>query len=252
MKDYNDICSESPYSYLANDHYEMLSFKQYITERLKFTTRDDFKLQLKANRCKLLDHVVKEAGDRYILTKDVLEEFATGDTIAERILNFNKFLEKYSYRFAKLIRTASGTQFVEIVPENDTDNPEIGLKDLYIHLSKLNSLDKTGLKPKQSISIEANEIYDHRTFLFPIQSLLDSDTDIDDENAVFLSIYNAAKDVVEKFNLRRKENESYWVYLVDLSNQKMPVYRDPMFLTRNAVYVKNPVKPENVEKIGRI
>lgn len=252
MKDYNDICADSPYSYISNDHYEMLSFKQFITERLKFTTRDDFKLQLKANRCDLLNYSVKEAGDRYILRIEVLDKYASGVTIAEKILTFNRFLEKYSYRFAKLIRSVDGSRFVEIVPENDTDSPEIGLKNLYIHLSKIDNLDSVGMIPKQSTSIDANEVYDFRMFLFPVQSLLDGDVDIDDENAIFLSIYNSAKEIVEKFNSRRGENERYWVYLVNLQNQQMPIYRDPMFLTRRAVYVKNPIKSDNIDKIGRI
>lgn len=252
MKDYNDICADSPYSYISDEHHEFLSFKQYITERLKFTTRDDFIRQLKANNCDLMSFRIKVQGDRYILKQEVLDVFSHGDTLAEKILNFNKFLEKYSYRFAKLIRTVDGERYVEIVPENDSDNPEIGLKNMYIHLSKIDDLDSIGLKPKQSTSLDANEVYDYRTFLFPIQSLLDGDVDLDDENAIFLSIYNSAKEVVDKFNSRRHEKQKYWVYLVNLNEQLMPIYRDPMFITKNAVYVKNPIKGENIDKIGRI
>lgn len=251
MKTYKEICQSSKKSFISEKEYHLLSFKEYITERLQFTTREAFSKQLIANNCDLLDYVSSRNGNNYILIGKVLEIYSTGDSLEDKVRNFNSFLEKYSYRVSRIIRALSGI-YVEIVPENFRDSPTEDFKNLYIHLSPVDKLDDTGLKPKSSKSVDSIDMYDERIYLLPLTSLLDDMVDLDDEDAIFKSIYGATAKVAQLFNLRRAVKLDYWVYLVNLGKQPMQTYRDPEYTERNAVYVKNFIKPEVITKIGKI
>ena len=257
MKDYKDMCNLAaaegihPDLYIDEKTYEKLSFKSYITERLRFTNKADFLRQLKANNCNLLDYSSYSNGDKFVLIEKVLDVFSTGDTLAEKILNFNKFLEKYSYRFSRIIRTPNAN-FIEIVPENYLIKPHMGFKNLYIHFSPADELDIKGIRAKSSRDVELDH-YDYRVYLFPLYPLVDDAfVDLSDENAIFDTIYRASEQIVQSLNRGKNKRLSFWVYSIDLSKANMQIYKDPQYTMRNAVYVKNFIKSEFVEKIGRI
>lgn len=251
MKSYRDMCHNSTDNFLSEKQYNILSFKEYITERLQFTTRGDFEKQLRANKCELLDYATTRNGNRYILLGKVLDLYSSGASLEEQILNFNKFLQKYSYRVSRIIRTMSKL-YVEIVPENFRDLPTRDFQNLYIHLSRTDGLDAIGMKPKSSKSVDALDMYDERVYLFPLSALLEDTVDIDDEDKVFNSIYKSTERIVKMFNSMRAEKRDYFVYLVDLSKQSMQTYQDPEYTERSAVYVKNYIKPVAIRKIGKI
>ena len=159
-------------------------------------------------------------------------------------------LNQFNYRFAR-IRAVSGIDYIEIVPENERLVPNTDFNNLYIHISPNPNLDIIGIKSKSAVGRDKFENYSSRIYLFPVESLI-SDMESYDEADYFNAIYDSVRYYVTKFNAVKGTKDTYYVYLVNLKNTKFELYKDQMFSSNDACYILNYIKPDIVEKIGRI
>ena len=129
--------------------------------------------------------------------------------------------------------------------------PNTDFNDLYIHISPNPNLDVLGIKTKSSVGRDKFENYSDRIYLFPIESLI-SDMESYNEDDYFDAIYDSVRYYVTKFNTVKGTKDTYYIYLVNLKNTKFELYKDQMFSSTDACYILNYIKPDIVEKIGKI
>ena len=188
-------------------------------------------------------------GNKFFLNSSVLAKFK-GKTEEEKLSRLNDMLNQFNYRFAR-IKALSGIDYIEIVPENERLTPKIDFNDLYIHISPNPNLDVLGIKTKSAVGRDKFENYSSRIYLFPIESLI-SDMESYNEDDYFGAIYDSVRYYVAKFNTVKGTKDTYYIYLVNLKNTKFELYKDQMFSSTDACYILNYIKPDIVEKIGKI
>lgn len=248
MKDYKFLC-EKYGAFLSEDEEYYFSFREAICEYLYYTERDNLIKQLKRKNSWLLNYIMPFKGNKFFLNGSVLAKFK-GKTEEEKLTKLNDTLNQFNYRFAR-IKAVSGIDYIEIVPENERLVPNTDFNNLYIHISPNPNLDVIGIKSKSAVGRDKFENYSSRIYLFPIESLI-SDIESYDEDDYFNAIYDSVRYYVTKFNTVKGTKDTYYVYLVNLKNTKFELYKDRMFSSNDACYILNYIKPDIVEKIGKI
>lgn len=248
MKDYKFLC-EKYGAFLSEDEEYYFSFREAICEHLYYTERDSLIKQLKRKNSWLLNYIMPFKGNKFFLNGSVLAKFK-GKTKEEKLTRLNDMLNQFNYRFAR-IKNVSDIDYIEIVPENERMAPNTDFKNLYIHISPVDNLDIIGIKPKSSVGRDKFENYTNRVFLFPIESLI-TDMESFDEDDYFKAVYDTVRYYATKFNTVKKTKDTYYVYFVNLKNTKFELYKDQMFSSNDACYILNYIKPDIIEKIGKV
>ena len=248
MKDYKQLC-EKYGAFLSEDEEYLYSFRETICEHLFYTEKDNFIKHLKRDNSYFLNYLTPFKGNKFLLNCSILNKFHE-KTEDKKIKQLNIELGKYNYRFCRFYKKFD-IEYIEIIPENERLKPNEDFKNLYIHLSPKDNLDETGIRPKSAAGRNKFENYDSRTYLFPIESLI-TDLESFNEDDYFNAVYDSVKYYVIKFNTVKKTSENYFVYLVNLKNTKFEIYKDQLFSSNNACYILNFIKPELIEKIGKI
>lgn len=248
MKDYKFLY-EKYGSFLTEDEEYYFSFRESICEHLYYTEKDNLIKQLKRKNSWLLNYIMPFKGNKFLLNGSVLIKFK-GTTENKKILELNTFLNQFNYRFSR-IRTINGIDYIEIVPENEQMKPNTDFNGLYIHISSKPDLDIIGIRPKSATGREKFENYTNRVYLFPIETLI-TDMDSYDEDDYFNAVYDSVRYYATKFNTVKRTKDIYYVYLINLKDSKFELYKDQQFSSAEACYILNFIKPDIIEKIGKI
>jgi hypothetical protein len=214
-----------------NDFYYY--FERRLDESLYFKDFDKFKKQIDTLIPNFFKKYVERwAGNDVYVKYEIFKDYP--------INKFIEILDICSYRIAR-----KGIAFVLIRPEHDIVEK---FDNLYIHLSKIDNLDRIGIKCKSSGKFEE---YKPRIFLYPIKSVLNGIVeDWNDIDEIRNKLYKECKEIADSFNRMYSEDESYSCYLITLP-ENFKTYKDPLN-ERYAVYIENNIPSPFIQNLGLI
>ena len=221
------------YVHESDDEIYRDTFDNVLNENLIYHGKSMFLKQLRVNYPDLAKYHLEAEFTKHkemtCLFRLVLEKY----TVEE----IDEIINRYSYTVSKV----SG-DYVILRPIN---NYQQKYTNWYFHLSTREDLGIIGIETKSS-PLSGFEKYDGRIYLYPFFSLI-----CNEDNALYDSIKDKAKEVADKFNDIRKTKNKYYVYAIHLP-KKFPICRDTSQSKDYAVYVRNDIPASYVYLVGNV
>lgn len=223
---------EIDYVHWTDEDIYKAEIENILTESLYFTSVEDFIKRMISEIPDFKNYIFDKRGNNLYISVSIFSKIS-----AE---HFKLLLYKYSYRLAK------ETEYYVIVrPEHDR---QMKFTDMYIHMSPKPDLNITGIRCKPGNGFEE---YMSRIYLYPLFQLIHDEYDINDLDSVYNAIRQKCNVIKDRFNLLKKKNDEYYIYLVNLP-KAFAIYRDPSQSKDYAVYIENNIPVKYIRQIGKV